>query len=156
MPVSRDTLFDSSHPVLVVEDSAATLRVVLKMLRHIGLSRVDAASNGFAALDAVRKKNYQLIISDWHLGRISGYELLQMVRADRETASKPFVIMTADPDVRNVLAAKIAGASDYLLKPFGPELLRTRLAQILNRNGGPLVCPDRKTFAPAQVGSAAH
>ena len=81
------------------------VRIIKKLLKQIGYENVDEASNGEEALAKIKGKSYGLIISDWNMEPMTGFELLKHVRADATTAKTPFILVTAELKPENVLAA---------------------------------------------------
>ena len=121
---------DLSMPVLVVDDYNTMVRIIRNLLRQIGFEDVDEANDGASALAKLRARRYGLVISDWNMEPMSGYELLQEVRADPELAALPFIMVTAESKTENVIAAKKAGVSNYIVKPFNAQTLRNKIEAI--------------------------
>jgi two-component system chemotaxis response regulator CheY len=121
-----------TKPVLVVDDSQTTVRVVRSLLARIGFKDIDDASNGMAALAKMTEKPYGIVIADWNMEPMSGYELLKHVRRDPRLAATRYILMTAELNASNVIAAKKAGASNYILKPFTDEVLRSKIEEALH------------------------
>ena len=121
---------DLSTPVLVVDDYQTMVRILRNLLKQIGFNDVDDASDGQAALEKLRSKKYGLVISDWNMAPMTGYELLQQVRADAELSSLPFIMVTAEAKTENVVAAKKAGVNNYIVKPFNAETLRSKISTV--------------------------
>jgi two-component system chemotaxis response regulator CheY len=121
--------------VLIVEDRQVMLKIIRRLLVQIGYARIDEAMNGVEALTRLREKRYDLILSDWNMEPMSGFELLKRVRAESETRETPFVLITAEAKPENILAAKNAGASGYLVKPFKLDALERTLDSVLTSNG---------------------
>jgi two-component system chemotaxis response regulator CheY len=121
-----------SKPVLVVDDSQTTVRVVRSLLARIGFKDIDDAPNGMAALTKMIEKPYGIVIADWNMEPMSGYELLKQVRRDPRLAATRYILMTAELNASHVIAAKKAGASNYILKPFTDEVLRTKIEEALH------------------------
>jgi two-component system chemotaxis response regulator CheY len=120
----------SIHPsmsILVVDDFETMTSIVRSLLRKLGLSNVDAVFDGKSALRELHKRHYDLVISDWNMASMSGYDLLKEVRADPKLASIPFILITGSCTAEAVLAAKAAGVNDYIIKPFTAETLRRKL-----------------------------
>jgi two-component system chemotaxis response regulator CheY len=108
------------------------LRVVRNLLAQIGFKNVDEATDGGAALEALRQKTYGLVISDWNMEPMSGLELLKNVRTgDSASAKVPFIMVTAENKIENVIAAKQAGVNNYIVKPFSAETLKTKMVAVL-------------------------
>jgi len=121
---------DLSMPVLVVDSYSTMIRIMRKLLDQLGFEDVDDASGGQAALNKMRGKKYGLVISDWNMDRMTGYDLLRAVRADSNLAATPFIMITADPNSENVTAARKAGVSSYILKPFNAAILQAKIEAV--------------------------
>ena len=87
---------DHSMPVLVVDDYKTMIRIIRNLLKQLGFANVDEAGDGSAALDMMRQKQYGLVISDWNMEPMTGYELLREVRADDRLSTTPFIMVTAE------------------------------------------------------------
>lgn len=122
---------DLSMPVLVVDDYRTMVRIIRNLLTQIGFSNIDDAADGEEAWGKLSKSKYGLIISDWNMEPMSGFELLTHVRQDKAHMDTPFIMVTAESKSENVAAAKNAGVSTYIVKPFTGTTLRTRLASVL-------------------------
>ena len=122
--------FDTSMPILVVDDYNTMVRIIRNLLRQLGFNDVDDASDGTAALTKMHGKKYGLVISDWNMEPMTGYELLKQVRANPDTAGTPFIMITAESKTENVVAAKQAGANNYIIKPFNAETLKHKIEAV--------------------------
>ncbi len=122
---------DLDMPVLIVDDYKTMLRIIRNLLKQIGFNNVDEATDGQSALEKMREKQYGLVISDWNMEPMSGLELLQQVRADGDLEGTPFVMITAESKTDNVVAAKEAGVSNYIVKPFNAATLRNKLSVVV-------------------------
>jgi len=122
---------DKSMPILIVDDYKTMLRIVRNLLRQIGFENVDEATDGATALQKLQDKNYGLVISDWNMEPMTGLELLRKMRADMRLKNLPFIMVTAESKTDNVLMAREAGVSNYIVKPFNAATLRTKLASVL-------------------------
>ena len=118
---------DLSMPILVVDDYATMIRIIRNLLRQLGFENVDEASDGRAALAKLRARKFGLVISDWNMEPMTGYELLQEVRADRALFAMPFIMITAESKTDNVIAAKKAGVNNYIVKPFNAATLKGKI-----------------------------
>ncbi len=123
---------DTSIPVLIIDDYQTMLRIVRNLLRRIGFTDVDEARDGREALGKLREKQYGLVISDWNMAPMTGYELLQEVRAIPDLNRLPFIMVTAEARTQNVIAAKQAGVDNYIVKPFSAETLRAKVSAVLS------------------------
>jgi two-component system chemotaxis response regulator CheY len=123
---------DSSMPILVVDDYQTMVRIIRNLLKQIGYENVDEAANGQAALEMIQNKRYGLVISDWNMEPMTGFELLQRVRADPARADVPFIIVTAESKTDNVVAARKAGVNNYIVKPFNAAMLKAKMDAIFS------------------------
>ncbi|ESQ87716.1 chemotaxis protein CheY [Asticcacaulis sp. AC460] len=122
---------DMSMPVLVVDDYKTMLRIISNLLKQLGFENVEEASDGTEALDKMKKSNYGLVISDWNMEPMTGYELLLKVRADDGLKRTPFIMVTAESKTENVIAAKKAGVNNYIVKPFNAATLKQKITAVL-------------------------
>jgi two-component system chemotaxis response regulator CheY len=123
---------DLSTPILVVDDYNTMIRIIRNLLRQIGFAEIDDANDGSAALIKLRQKQYGLVISDWNMEPMTGYELLREVRADPKLCKTPFIMVTAESKTENVIAAKKAGVSNYIVKPFNAQTLKTKIDAVFS------------------------
>src|ERR671927_1427795 len=121
---------DLSMPVLVVDDYNTMIRIIRNLLKQLGFQDIDDASDGTAALSKLRDRRYGLVISDWNMEPMTGYELLKQVRADEALGPTPFIMVTAEAKSENVIAAKKAGVSNYIVKPFNAQTLKTKIEAV--------------------------
>ena len=123
-------VMDMSMPVLVVDDYNTMIRIIRNLLKQIGFQDIDDAADGSAALARMREKRYGLVISDWNMEPMTGYDLLREVRADTNLAMTPFIMITAESKTENVIAAKKAGVDNYIVKPFNAQTLRSKIETV--------------------------
>ena len=121
---------DPSMPILVVDDYNTMVRIIRNLLRQLGFEDVDDAPDGSVALSKMQCKRYGLVISDWNMEPMTGYELLKQVRANPQMAGTPFIMITAESKTENVVAAKQAGANNYIIKPFNAETLKHKIEAV--------------------------
>ena len=122
---------DMSMPVLVVDDYKTMLRIISNLLKQLGFENVEEASDGTEALEKMKKASYGLVISDWNMEPMTGYELLLKVRADDGLKRTPFIMVTAESKTENVIAAKKAGVNNYIVKPFNAATLKQKITAVL-------------------------
>lgn len=118
---------DPSMPILVVDDYQTMVRIICNLLKQIGYENVDQASNGAQALEKISARKYGLIISDWNMQPMTGFELLLKLKADPVHADTPFIMVTAETKTDNVIAARKAGVSSYIVKPFNAATLKAKI-----------------------------
>ena len=121
---------DLSMSVLVVDDYSTMIRIIRNLLKQLGFENIDDASDGSAALNKMRGKKYGLVISDWNMEPMTGYDLLREVRANPQLSQTPFIMITSESKTENVIAAKKAGVSNYTVKPFNATTLKTKMEAV--------------------------
>jgi len=122
---------DKNMPILIVDDYKTMLRIIRNLLKQLGFNNVDEATDGAEALQKLRAKPYNLVISDWNMEPMTGYQLLKEVRADDKLTKTPFIMITAESKTENVVAAKKAGVDNYIVKPFNAATLKTKMTAVL-------------------------
>ena len=122
-----------SMPVLVVDDYKTMIRIIRNLLKQLGFQDIDDASDGADALQKLRKRSYGLVISDWNMEPMTGYELLKEVRGDDNLKTTPFIMITAESKTENVIAAKKAGVNNYIVKPFNAQTLKSKIDAVFGR-----------------------
>jgi two-component system chemotaxis response regulator CheY len=123
---------DKNMNILIVDDYSTMLRIIRNLLKQLGFSNVDEATDGGQAFDMVKKKEYGLIISDWNMEPVTGIEFLRNVRGSGQGfANTPFIMVTAESKTENVVQAKQAGVNNYIVKPFNAETLKTKMASVI-------------------------
>jgi two-component system chemotaxis response regulator CheY len=127
---SEEMAVDLSMPVLVVDDYNTMIRILRNLLKQIGFEDIDDAVDGSSALGKMRDKKYGLVISDWNMEPMTGYELLKEVRADPGLSKTPFIMVTAESKTENVIAAKKAGVNNYIVKPFNAQTLKSKIQAV--------------------------
>jgi len=97
---------DLSMPVLVVDDYKTMVRIIRNLLKQLGFENVDDAADGTEALAKMKDQKYGLVISDWNMEPMTGYELLKQVRGDSGLTKTPFIMVTAESKTENVINAQ--------------------------------------------------
>ena len=118
--------------VLVVDDYSTMRRIIRNLLTQIGYSEIDEAADGNEALQKLRAVHYGLVISDWNMEPMTGFDLLKQVRADDKLKTTPFIMVTAESKTENVVAAKQAGVDNYIVKPFNAQTLKGKIEAVFN------------------------
>ncbi|MBS7789978.1 chemotaxis response regulator CheY [Roseococcus sp. SDR] len=122
---------DKNMNVLIVDDYKTMLRIIRNLLKQLEFDNVEEATDGAEALAKLRAGNFGLVISDWNMEPMTGLDLLKEVRADARLKNLPFIMITAESKTENVIAAKAAGVSNYIVKPFNAETLREKIEKVL-------------------------
>jgi len=121
---------DTSVPVLVVDDSGMMVSILRNLLRQIGFVDVDDANDGAAALTQMRQKRYGLVISDWNMQPMSGYDFLREVRRDETLKRTLFIMVTGEAKTEHVIAVRRAGVNNCIVKPFNAQTLKTKIESV--------------------------
>jgi two-component system chemotaxis response regulator CheY len=113
---------------LVVDDSRAVRLILAKTLRELGYE-VGEAGNGREALDLIAKdkRAFSLMLADWNMPVVNGFDLLRAVRKDPELSALTVVMVTTETELEHITAALAAGANEYVMKPFTREILVEKL-----------------------------
>jgi two-component system chemotaxis response regulator CheY len=124
-------------PVLVVDDQLNMVRMIRQVLHDMGFRDIFDAHDGTTALAQIKMRAPGLIISDLKMEPMDGLDLLRAVRAHEQLASVPFLMLTGTNDRDRILAAKDAGVSDYMVKPFAVRTLRRKIEKLLAATWAP-------------------
>lgn len=122
---------DMNMNVLIVDDYKTMLRIIRNLLKQLGFNNVEEATDGAMALQLLRAGSFGLVISDWNMEPMTGLQLLREVRADARLKPTPFIMVTAESKSENVIAAKEAGVSNYIVKPFNAETLKSKISSVI-------------------------
>jgi two-component system, chemotaxis family, chemotaxis protein CheY len=122
---------DKTTRVLIVDDYKTMLRIIRNLLKQLEFDNVEEATDGQEALSKLRAGQFGLVISDWNMQPMTGLDLLKEVRADNRLKDIPFIMITAESKTENVVAAKQAGVSNYIVKPFNAETLRDKIEKVM-------------------------
>jgi CheY-like chemotaxis protein len=117
---------------LVVDDMVPMRRITTGQLHLMGANSVLAASNGLEALQLVRSRRVDIILSDWNMPVMSGLELLKAVRADPQLSHLPFIMITAETERGRIEEVINNGVNALLIKPYTAADLRTRVERALS------------------------
>lgn len=121
----------TSLKILVVDDFATMRRIMKNILKQLGYTNITEADDGTTALEELKRGSFDLIISDWNMPKMTGLDLLKLVRSDPVYKDIPFLMVTAEAQKQNVIEAVQAGVSNYVVKPFTAEAIADKLAKII-------------------------
>ncbi|WP_163134477.1 hybrid sensor histidine kinase/response regulator [Agarivorans sp. Alg241-V36] len=140
--------------VLIVDDMAPIRKITYEQLRRFGIGQVIQAENGAQALNVLKKRNVDLILSDWNMPVMTGIEFLKQVRQSETWRHIPFIMITAEAERDRVSEAIGQGVTDLIIKPFTTALLQARLQQAAKgdvRNRQSLVNEDEPELEEVQL-----
>jgi two-component system chemotaxis response regulator CheY len=126
----------SAYRILIVDDSATTRGFIKRTLRLSGFE-VEAtyeAGDGVEALEALRTTRIDLVLTDLHMPRMDGLEMVRHMRADESKRKIPVVVVSSSPAVQRIEEMKGEGVQGYIAKPFTPESFRQALADVVGKN----------------------
>ena len=124
---------DTNMPILIVDDYKTMLRVLRNFLLQLNFGNIAEATDGSMALQKLRQQDFGFVTSDWNMEPMTGMQLLREVRADDKLKHLPFIMITAESKSENVIAAKQAGVSNYIVKPFSAETLKSKMTSVLGK-----------------------
>ena len=122
---------DMNMNILIVDDYKTMLRIIKNLLKQLGFTNIDEAADGTEAHKTFQNKEYGLVISDWNMEPMSGIDFLKLVRGGAKNSKVPFIMITAESKTENVIAAKEAGVSNYIVKPFNAETLKMKISSVI-------------------------
>lgn len=118
--------------LLVVDDNEMNRDVLTRRLSRLG-HQISLAEDGNEALHKIRAVSYDLVLLDIMMPKLSGYEVLEQVKADPATRDTPIIVISAIDELESVVRCIEMGAEDYLFKPFNPVLLKARVTATLEK-----------------------
>jgi len=122
--------FNPDMDVLIVDDASAMRRIVRGLLKELGFTNMREAENGQMALDELKKKKADFVVSDLNMPVMNGIDLLHAIRADENLKTIPVLMVMAEAKQENIVEAEQAGLSDYIVKPFNAATLLEKLNKI--------------------------
>ena len=112
---------------LVIDDSKPIRMILTKILTEIGFE-VEQASNGFEAMDVLKKEKVDIALVDWNMPEMNGYEFVKAVRKDNTCKKMLLMMVTTETAITQVAAALEAGVDEYVMKPFTKDMIVEKLA----------------------------
>lgn len=122
-----------SHNLLIVDDSVTMRRIIKNTLQKLGFKNFLEAGNGSEALDVLGKSkdNVDLILLDWNMPEMDGLEFLKVVKSSDEYKDIPILMVTTEAAKEDILTALKHGVNNYVVKPFTPDTLRSKVFKLL-------------------------
>ena len=117
--------------ILIVEDLLTTRLLLRKILKKLGYTNVALAEDGRAALDELKQKPFDLIISDWHMPNMDGLGLYKEIDKDPKLREIPFLLITAEKELDKVVEVIEAGVKEYVVKPITPDYLGNKIKDMV-------------------------
>ncbi len=118
--------------VLLVDDSGTMRTIQKRCLSKLGIEDVTEAEDGVQALELFMVANFDIVLSDWNMPNMDGLQLLKEIR--QRNKDIPVIMITTEAERARVVTAIQAGVSDYLVKPFTPDSLKSKLERWVTSN----------------------
>jgi two-component system chemotaxis response regulator CheY len=131
MPISVNQ--DNPATILIVDDNKTTRRILKSLLINLGYDHLIEATQGKEALQLMREHEIALIISDWNMPKLTGYELLKIVKSDDRLHTIPFIMVTSLDQPEDILLSIEAKVDDYIVKPFTRVVLEKKINKVLKK-----------------------
>ncbi len=121
--------------ILVVDDFSTMRRIVRNQLVELGFSNplIQEADDGENALTLLRSQSFDLVVTDWNMPNMTGIDLLRAIRAEASLKGMPVLMVTAENNRDQIIAAAQAGVNGYIVKPFTAITLKEKLGKIFER-----------------------
>lgn len=118
--------------VLTADDSGMMRKIVSKNLRELQADvKIIEAADGVEALELFKKGGIDIVITDWNMPNMSGLDLVKALRALDPAKKVPIIMLTSEATAEKVKEAVLAGVSNYISKPFTPELFKQKIGPVL-------------------------
>lgn len=124
---------DKNMKILVVDDFPAMRRIIKNLLRDLGFTNTYEADDGNTALPMLKTGNFDFLVSDWNMPKMTGLDLLKAVRADESLNKLPVLMVTAESKREQIEEAAEAGVNGYVVKPFTAGTLDEKITKIFER-----------------------
>jgi two-component system chemotaxis response regulator CheY len=118
---------DTKMRILIVDDSVTMRQIMRNLLKQLDFTNVEEAGDGSTAIKKLKTDTFDFVITDWHMPKVTGLELIKAIRADEKTKNTPILMVTAEADKENVIQAAQVGVNDYVVKPFSAETLQGKI-----------------------------
>ncbi len=121
--------------ILVVDDFSTMRRIVRNLLVELGFSGplIQEADDGESALVMLKSQPFDMVVTDWNMPNMTGIELLRAIRAEASLKGLPVLMVTAENNRDQIIAAAQAGVNGYIVKPFTAATLQEKLTKIFER-----------------------
>jgi two-component system chemotaxis response regulator CheY len=126
---------DKNMKILVVDDFSTMRRIVRNLLVELGFSNplIQEADDGENALVLLRSQPFDLVVTDWNMPNMTGIDLLRAIRGEDSLKGLPVLMVTAENNRDQIIAAAQAGVNGYIVKPFTAVTLKEKLTKIFER-----------------------
>ncbi len=120
--------------ILIVDDDETVRELSQSILNAVGFNNTWEAEDGQIALTLLKKQHFDIVICDWNMPNMTGLELLQQIRSINKLSNIAFLMATAISDAENVTKAIQEGVTDYVTKPFQPDILCNKVVTTYSKS----------------------
>lgn len=113
--------------ILVVDDQKSMVDVISHILRQLGFRNVFTAPDGIVAYRMLKTGDFDFVISDWNMPKMTGIQLLKAIRKDEDIMSLPMLIVTSENKKGDIMEAAKSGVNSFIVKPFSPAELEKKI-----------------------------
>jgi len=118
--------------ILVVDDSSTMRRIISNILKSCGHENLVEAADGIEGLNMLKANpDVGMVLTDWNMPNMNGIDFLAKIRETTPAAQLPVIMVTTEAEKANVVAAIKAGANNYIVKPFTPDVVKSKLEPFL-------------------------
>ncbi len=121
---------------LVVDDSATIRRIIVNSLKRIGFDDCIEAGDGIEALETF-DSSVDFVITDWNMPNMGGLDFVRALRERDDVNQVPVLMVTTRSVREDIKRAAEAGANNYVVKPFTPQVLKEKIEKLLGAVGAP-------------------
>ena len=118
---------------LIVDDYPAMRRIVRGMLGELGCKQADEAEDGVVALQKLKSRRFDFVVSDINMPNMNGFDLLEAIKSDAALKHLPVLMVTAEALKEDMQLAAQRGAAGYIVKPFSRVTLEDKLLKIMQK-----------------------
>ncbi|ALT76581.1 MAG: chemotaxis response regulator CheY [Burkholderiaceae bacterium] len=118
---------------LVVDDFSTMRRIVRGLLKEIGYNNCEEAEDGVEALNMLKQTKFDFVVSDINMPNMTGFELLNAIKADANLKHLPVLMVTAEARKEDIVLAAQSGAAGYIVKPFTKATLEEKVMKIMQK-----------------------
>lgn len=130
-----ETGLNKNMKILVVDDFSTMRRIVRNLLVELGFSGplIQEADDGENAMVMLKSQPFDMVVTDWNMPNMTGIDLLRAIRAEASLKGMPVLMVTAENNRDQIIAAAQAGVNGYIVKPFTAATLQEKLTKIFER-----------------------
>jgi CheY-like chemotaxis protein len=121
----------ANREILLVDDAPVLRNIMKAQLQRMGFSRIHEAPDGREAMKILHATRIDLVISDWNMPVMSGFELLREIRASEMLKDIPFIMVTAEATEARISMAMQLKVDELILKPFTLEILERKIIRVI-------------------------